>query len=630
MKAKITRGKSFGGVCRYVEDVGKQATGKKKPELIYSTLMAQTTAGRIHELTRIAATRPDVEKPVWHCSLSLPPGEHLSADKWAEVVRDFISGMGMDADRQPYFVVRHHDTQHEHVHIVLCRVREDGQLFYGQKEAVKAIKVTQSLEVKHGLKETRGLRRTRKLKASLKTTEIEKAPRIGKAPPRQKLQVLIDEALETPKSAALFVTTLEMAGVGVIPALSPSGKLNGFTFEKDGFCFKGSELGKDYGLKGLLSRGLTYDKAREFGELNAAGNRCRSRIDQANAASGGDHQGVSRADCERGREEGDGNSTERGVFERRDRPDVENAFVNSRYFGGGRTVQQGSLGGREREQKTPIEGITTRIVSGDSVGVLNGRSGGNVLRDERAVESQPVADGGAKAEGLRDLHRTPQRSHDGLGTQADSRNLSEEDKASGKSEERREINVTKHAHKFPSAYRPLRQRDARLRACLACLAAGFDLQNVPSRSGSEIPRHQSRGDGDSFFNHPSKKAFSGYLERLVFRGLSVLKVSCSQLAGYVRWAYVHLRWTNDAGASDVRGEKAGFKGALFIDADSRRRERDQRTVLGEGRQGDVDVLGLSGGLRSMASSAHPEGFGSRSTAEERTRSAAEPKRRRGR
>ena len=160
MKAKITRGKSFGGVCRYVEDVGKQATGKKKPELICSTLMAQTTAGRIHELTRIAATRPDVEKPVWHCSLSLPPGEHLSADKWAEVVRDFISGMGMDADRQPYFVVRHHDTQHEHVHIVLCRVREDGQLFYGQKEAVKAIKVTQSLEVKHGLKETRGLRRT--------------------------------------------------------------------------------------------------------------------------------------------------------------------------------------------------------------------------------------------------------------------------------------------------------------------------------------------------------------------------------------------------------------------------------------------------------------------------------------
>lgn len=592
--------------------------------------MAQTAAGRVQELTRIAATRPDVEKPVWHCSLSLPSGEYLSAEKWADVVRDFISDMGMDADRQPYFAVRHNDTEYDHVHIVVCRVREDGQLFYGQREAVKAIKVTQTLEVKHGLKSTQGLKRTRKLKASLKSPEIERAIRTGKAPPKQKIQTLIDEALESQKSASLFVTTLEMAGVGVIPALSPSGKLNGFTFEMDGIRFKGSELGKDYGLKGLLSRGLTYDKAREFGELSAAGDRTRSRIDQADEDLGRDHQGVSRTDCEGSRGESRGNAAERGVLELGNLADVENALIDPRTLGGRRALHQSGRSGGKRGAEASNEGGVDQSVGRDSADLLNDRSGGDVFRNERAGTGQPVADGGAETEGVRELHQSSELSPDGAGTRDATGDSKTSGETAGKSEERREVNVTKHAHRFPSAYRPLQQRDAGLRACLACLAAGFDLQNVPSRSGSEIPRHQSRGDGDPFLNHPSKKALSGHLERLVARGLSLLKVSCSQLAGYARWAYVHLRGTNDARAGDVRGEKAGFEGALFIDADSRRRERDQRTILGEGRQGDVDVLGLSGGLRSVAPSAHPEGFGSRSTAEERTRSAAEPKRRRGR
>ncbi|WP_373870513.1 relaxase/mobilization nuclease domain-containing protein, partial [Aeromonas caviae] len=38
--------------------------------------------------------RTDIGKPVWHCSLSLPPGERLSAEKWEAVTADFMQRMG--------------------------------------------------------------------------------------------------------------------------------------------------------------------------------------------------------------------------------------------------------------------------------------------------------------------------------------------------------------------------------------------------------------------------------------------------------------------------------------------------------------------------------------------------------
>ena len=276
MKAKISRGKSFAGLIRYTEDFGRKATGQKRPELICSTLVADTGRGRVRELVKIASVRPDVEKPVWHCSLSLPPGDHLEPEKWESVVRDFLQGMGMNPDRQPYFAVQHHDTEHEHVHIVLSRVSEDGSLFYGQREAIEAIKVTQELEVKHDLTRTTGL--YKRDKSQLKGAEINKALRTGKAPTRLKLQSAIDNCLSGREvTATEFVTTLEAMGVTVTPNISNTGKLSGFAFEADGVTFKGSQLGKGYGLKGLLEKGLTYEQDRESGTLKRVRDRSAER-----------------------------------------------------------------------------------------------------------------------------------------------------------------------------------------------------------------------------------------------------------------------------------------------------------------------------------------------------------------
>ena len=67
--------------------------------------------------------RHDSEKRYAHISLNLPRGEHLNDTDFFELSKNYMNHMGYG--EQPYVVIRHHDTKHEHVHIVSSTIQED-------------------------------------------------------------------------------------------------------------------------------------------------------------------------------------------------------------------------------------------------------------------------------------------------------------------------------------------------------------------------------------------------------------------------------------------------------------------------------------------------------------------------
>lgn len=262
MKAKVTRGGGFRGALNYVLDEGPKATGDKHPEVVGGNLAGATSREMSREFEAVRRLRPDIAKPVWHCSLSLPPGdEKLSAEKWDSISRDFMQQMGFPTDT-PYTAVRHQDTDKDHIHIVASRVSLSGEVWLGRWEARRAIEATQELEKKHGLTLTPGLGDARAEKKALTANELNMADRTGEEPPRRRLQRLCDEALEGNKTALEFAEYLQAAGVSVRPNIA-SGKMNGFGFKIDGIKFTGQDLGAGYKWAGLQKRGLTYDKDRE-------------------------------------------------------------------------------------------------------------------------------------------------------------------------------------------------------------------------------------------------------------------------------------------------------------------------------------------------------------------------------
>ena len=109
----------------------------------------------INECNSIEATRPDCKKPVLHFSLSLPTGDRLDDTKWTEATTLFLDQMGL-ADHS-FFCVRHTDTNHDHVHVAVCKIGANGQIWNTQKSAIRAMAACVKIEEIMGLTKTQTL-----------------------------------------------------------------------------------------------------------------------------------------------------------------------------------------------------------------------------------------------------------------------------------------------------------------------------------------------------------------------------------------------------------------------------------------------------------------------------------------
>lgn len=270
MKAKVGRGNGFRGVLDY-------ALGKNKgAEIVGGTISSGTPRQLAQEFGLVRRLRPDAKNPVWHCSLSLPKGDHLTSEKWDAIASDFIQEMGF-SELTPWVAIRHSDTDYDHIHIVASRIDLGGELWHGKWEARTAIEATQKLEEIHGLTLTPGLngvdenwQKTSRVRGrkTLKKGEVEMGLRTGEQPPKLKLQNIIDEALNAGDLTAVqLAETLSIAGVQVRANLASTGTFNGFSYELDGIAFKGSALGKNYSWGGLQKRGVTYEQATDREQL---------------------------------------------------------------------------------------------------------------------------------------------------------------------------------------------------------------------------------------------------------------------------------------------------------------------------------------------------------------------------
>jgi len=283
MKAKIVRGKSFRGLLRYVLDE-KPRSGKqtKKSEILSGNLIGSNSKQLTQEFNAVRFLRPDIDKPVWHCSLSASKGEKLSSEQWDTIVRYHLKRMGIDADKHPFVAVRHSDTGLDHVHIVASRISDTSEVWQGEWDVFKAIQSTQDIEQNFGLTRTKGLER--KGKKSLTGNEINKANRKVAEPPRTYIQRVIDEILKNNPTGTQFLELLDYAEIKVKANVSSTG-VNGLSFTYNGLSFSGSKLGNDYKWNSLLQRGLMYEQDREFETFRGYGATGESKTIPENTIS---------------------------------------------------------------------------------------------------------------------------------------------------------------------------------------------------------------------------------------------------------------------------------------------------------------------------------------------------------
>lgn len=236
MKAKISRGGGFRGVLAYVCDRDKDA------ENIGGTVAGETMQEQIAEFERTRAIREDIKKPVYHMSLSLPPGEQLDVEKWGEVAEYVMKEMRFDGYQ--WSAWRHKDRDHDHIHIVACTIPPTGgRVWDDGREVYRAIHATQRAEKVFGLTPTSGLDKKTLGKPSLKRGEAEAAMRDGTTPAKVRVADAIKAALHDHPMIHVFADRLEKQGIRAVPNVAATGAMNGFSFEVNGIAVKGSACG---------------------------------------------------------------------------------------------------------------------------------------------------------------------------------------------------------------------------------------------------------------------------------------------------------------------------------------------------------------------------------------------------
>lgn len=152
MVAKISIGKSIYGALTY----NAEKINKEKGRVLDTNKIYNDGSGRIdikrafEDFKRWMPPSTRTERPMMHISLNPHPDDVLSDTDFTRLAHEYMEIMGF-AD-MPYLVVKHHDIERHHVHIVALRVGTDGRCISDKNNFYRSKEITRELEEKYGLK----------------------------------------------------------------------------------------------------------------------------------------------------------------------------------------------------------------------------------------------------------------------------------------------------------------------------------------------------------------------------------------------------------------------------------------------------------------------------------------------
>ena len=238
MIGKLKKGCSFGGCVRYV-------TGKDEAKILASDGVLLGTNAEIAQSFELQRQlNPRIKKPVGHIALSFKPEDkpRLTDEFMAKIALEYMQMMGI-TDTQ-FIIVRHHNTDNPHCHIVYNRINNEGKLISDRNDYRRNEQVTKALKSKYGL--TYG-----KDKSKTDTHKLRNAERA-----KYEIHNAVKDALKVTGSWQKFKNELAKRGVllELVYKDKKRTKVQGIRFSKDGYSFKGTQISRDYSFGKLNAR----------------------------------------------------------------------------------------------------------------------------------------------------------------------------------------------------------------------------------------------------------------------------------------------------------------------------------------------------------------------------------------
>ena len=157
MIAKNIKGKSFKGCVSYVMN--------ETAELLEAEgLFADSTKNMIRSFAMQRSGRKEIKQPVGHIPMSFAPEdrERMTSDFMLQLAKKYMEKMGIRNTQ--YIIVRHHNTDNDHLHIVYNRIDNNLKLISVNNDYKRNVKTCKLLKDKYNLTYGKGKDRVKREK----------------------------------------------------------------------------------------------------------------------------------------------------------------------------------------------------------------------------------------------------------------------------------------------------------------------------------------------------------------------------------------------------------------------------------------------------------------------------------
>ena len=137
------KGRGFRGLAAYLLRRGRG-------RIVAGVMAGRTPRELSQEFGVLRRLNPKLNKAVAHLMLSPAPDDPpLTDEQWQAIAQHYIGAMGFA--NAPWVAVVHRDTDHQHMHLMACRVGFDGKTISDSNDFRKSEAVVRQIEARFGL-----------------------------------------------------------------------------------------------------------------------------------------------------------------------------------------------------------------------------------------------------------------------------------------------------------------------------------------------------------------------------------------------------------------------------------------------------------------------------------------------
>ena len=230
MMAKIVKGSDFKGVVDYILDKNKNAQ-----VVAYEGLFMENRETIAMSFNIQFQINGKVAKPVGHIALSFSKEDEprLTNRVMAGIALEYMERMGI-RDTQ-FFIARHFDKEHPHVHIAFNRIDNNGNTISDRHERLRSTSICKELTMKYGLHMAVS-------KDNVKRNRL-------KEPDKTKYELYDILKKEVGRCGNWNVLVANLKRQGVEVSFKHKGQTNevqGVVFTKNGYRFNGSKVDRRF------------------------------------------------------------------------------------------------------------------------------------------------------------------------------------------------------------------------------------------------------------------------------------------------------------------------------------------------------------------------------------------------